>query len=202
MRIIGLTGGIAAGKSAVSDRLARMGAVVIDTDLLAREVVEPGTPGLGEIVAAFGPSVLNPDGTLARAVLAERVFSDPRARETLNAITHPRIRALMAARVDQLRSSTAPPPAVVLVVPLLFENGLDASVDESWVVDVPEATQGARLAARNGLSEAEVKARLASQWGRAARLAKAQRVISNEGTLGDLDEAVARAWREAGLDPP
>ena len=199
MRVIGLTGGIASGKTAVSDRLAARGAAVIDTDLLAREIVEPGEPALAEIAAAFGPRVLLPDGRLDRKAVGAVVFADDAARARLNAITHPRIRERMGARLAALRALPAPPLAAVLVVPLLFENGLDRLVDESWVVDVPEAVQRARLVTRDGLTPQEAEARIGAQMPRAEKLARATRVIRNEAGLAELDAEVGRAWREAGL---
>ena len=199
MKVVGLTGGIACGKTAVSDRLAARGAAIIDTDLLAREVVAPGEPALAEIVAAFGPEVLRPDGTLDRAALGAIVFADPAARERLNGITHPRVRARMRDRLAALARQTPPPPVVVLVVPLLYENGLEAWGQESWVVDVPEAVQRSRLMARDGLDAAAADARIAAQMPRAERLARATRVIENQGDMAALDEAIARVWAAARL---
>ncbi|MEB3222020.1 MAG: dephospho-CoA kinase [Candidatus Sericytochromatia bacterium] len=199
MRLIGLTGGIACGKTAVADVLAGLGAAIIDTDALAREVVAPGSEGLAAVVAAFGPGVLREDGALDREKLGALVFTNPEARETLNGITHPRIRGLLTARVAELRASARPPRAAVLVVPLLFENGLDRLVDEAWVVDVPEGTQRERLAGRNAYGPAEVEARISSQMPRAERLARASRVIDNAGPLAELGARVAEAWQSAGL---
>ncbi|MEB3330274.1 MAG: dephospho-CoA kinase [Candidatus Sericytochromatia bacterium] len=199
MRIIGLTGGIACGKSAATEMLAELGAAIIDTDVLAREVVAPGSEGLAAVVAAFGPSVLQADGALDRVRLGAQVFSDAEAREVLNGITHPRIRALIAAKLGALRASQPPPAAVVLVVPLLFERGLDRLVEEAWVVDVPEAIQRERLARRSGLGPADVEARIASQLPREARLARATRVLDNSGSLAQLRAEVARVWAEAAL---
>jgi dephospho-CoA kinase len=199
VRLIGLTGGIACGKSAVSDILAELGAAIIDTDVLAREVVTPGSEGLAALVAAFGPDILRSDGTLDRERLGGRVFADPQARETLNRITHPRIRALLASRLEALRAEASPPVAAVLVVPLLFENGLDRLVEEAWVVDAPEDLQRERLARRSGLGPTEVEARIASQMARHDRLARATRVLENGGTLAQLRAEVERAWAEAGL---
>jgi dephospho-CoA kinase len=199
MRVIGLTGGIASGKTAVSDRLAARGAAIVDTDLLAREVVMRGTPGLAAVVEAFGPGILTPDGTLDRKALGELVFTDGTARARLNAITHPRIREAMVARLGALREASPPPPAAVLVVPLLFENGLDAMVEESWVVDVPEDVQRARLIAREGFTPAEADARIGSQMARGDKLRRATRVISNAGDLAALEAEITRVWREAGF---
>lgn len=204
MLVVGLTGGIASGKTAVSDRLAAMGAAIVDTDLLAREIVEPGEPALAELAQAFGPGVLTPAGTLDRKALGALVFADDDARARLNAITHPRIRERMARRLASLAAAPDAPPAAILVVPLLFENGLDALVQESWVVDLDDAVRRARLMARDGLTAAEADARIAAQMPRAEKLARATRVIRNEGGLEDLDAEVARVWTEAGLplSPP
>jgi dephospho-CoA kinase len=199
VRLIGLTGGIACGKTAVADILAGLGAAIIDTDVLAREVVTPGSEGLAALVAAFGPDILRSDGTLDRELLGGRVFADPQARETLNRITHPRIRALLASRLEALRAETSPPVAAVLVVPLLFENGLDRLVEEAWVVDAPEDLQRERLARRTGLGPTQVEDRIASQMARHDRLARATRVLENGGTLVQLRAEVERVWAEAGL---
>ncbi len=199
MLVIGLTGGIASGKTAVSDRLAARGAAVIDTDLLAREIVAPGEPALAEIAAAFGPAALRPDGGLDRKALGAIVFADPAARERLNAITHPRIRERMAATLAALRRHDPAPPAAVLVVPLLFENGLDRLADESWVVDVDDAVQRARLIARDGLTPPEAEARIEAQMPRAEKLARATRIVRNDAGLAELDAEIDRVWRAAGL---
>lgn len=199
MLVVGLTGGIASGKTAVSDRLAARGAAVIDTDLLAREIVEPGEPALAELEAAFGAGVLRADGTLDRKALGAVVFADPAARARLNAITHPRIRERMVARLQALRAADPAPPVALLVVPLLFENGLDRLVEESWVVDVDDAVQRARLVTRDGLTPQEADARIAAQMPRTEKLARATRAIRNDAGLAELDAEIARVWREAGL---
>lgn len=196
MRVIGLTGGIASGKTAVSDILAQRGAVILDTDLIAREVVEPGQAAWKDIQTEFGAEMFLPDGRLDRERLGARVFADPVARERLNTITHPRIRETLMQRLDGLRASAAPPPAAVLVVPLLFEKGLDAWVEESWVVDIPETLQRERLAARDGLAPDAVKARLDSQMSRADRLARATHVISNAGDRAALAAQVQALWQQ------
>jgi dephospho-CoA kinase len=196
LRVIGLTGGIASGKTAVSDILAQRGAVILDTDLIAREVVEPGQAAWKDIQTEFGAEMFLPDGRLDRERLGARVFADPVARERLNTITHPRIRETLMQRLDGLRASAAPPPAAVLVVPLLFEKGLDAWVEESWVVDIPETLQRERLAARDGLAPDAVKARLDSQMSRADRLARATHVISNAGDRAALAAQVQALWQQ------
>lgn len=199
MRLIGLTGGIASGKTAVSRLLAAKGAAIIDTDLLAREVVEPGQPAYQDIVRDFGEDVLASDGTLDRARLGAVVFADAEARRRLNGYTHPRIRQLMLDRVAALQASPAPPPAAVLVIPLLFENGLDALVEESWLVKVDPVVQKDRLMRRDGFSAVEAEQRIASQMPLADKLQRATRVIDNSGDLAALDTEVDRVWREAGL---
>ena len=189
---VGLTGGIGSGKSEVSRRLAGHGAVVIDADLLAREVVAPGTDGLAEVVAEFGPSILSADGGLDRAALAERVFSDPDARHRLERIIHPRVRA-RAAEVER----SAPPGAVVVHdIPLLVETGRAGDFDMVVVVEVDEAEQERRLVAVRGVSAADARARISAQATRAERAAVADVVLDNTGTLDDLDAAVADLWNQ------
>lgn len=190
--LIGLTGGIASGKSTVADRLAARGAVVIDADRLAREVVEPGTPGLAAVVQRFGTGVLARDGSLDRPALGRAVFADPRLRRDLEAIIHPAVRARAAAL-----TAAAPDGAVVVqVIPLLVETGQQDAFDLVVVVDVPPQVQVARVRDRDGLGAAEARARLAAQASREARLAAADVVISNDGSLADLEEQVERLWRE------
>ncbi len=186
---VGLTGGIGSGKSEVARLLSAHGAVVVDADAIAREVVEPGTPGLAAVVAEFGPDVLRPDGTLDRARMAELVFAKEGARRRLEAIVHPLVRehsqALLAA---------APPHAVVVYdVPLLVEGGMGADFDVVVVVDVPEEVQVARLAGR-GMSAEDARARIAAQVPRPERLAAADVVIDNSGSLADLETAVRDVW--------
>jgi dephospho-CoA kinase len=188
----GLTGGIASGKSEVSHRLAGLGAVVIDADAVAREVVEPGTPGLAEIVQVFGAAVLGPDGALDRPRLGEIVFSDAGLREKLNAIVHPLVSERM---LDEERS--APPGSVVVHdVPLLTENGLATLYDLVIVVDVPVATQLGRLTRLRGMPADQAQARIGAQATREERLAIADLVIDNSGSLADLDRQVDDLWEE------
>lgn len=187
---VGLTGGIASGKTQAADAFERAGAVVIDTDRLARDVVAPGSPGLAGIAAAFGGGVLTPAGQLDRAAMRRRVFSDPEARKALEAITHPLIRAALVAESDQRGG-----PYQVLVVPLLVEGGLDASCDRVLVIDAAEAIQMERLMRRDGSDEATARGILAAQTGRADRLARANDVIVNEGSLEDLEACVMRLDR-------
>ena len=184
---IGLTGGIGSGKSAASARFAALGAEVIDTDRLSRELVEPGQPALREIIAAFGEGMLDTQGRLDRGLLRERVFGDAAARKRLEEILHPRIRDAMLARAED---STA--PYVVFVIPLLFEAGQRALVDRVLVIDVPEPLQRARVAARDGFDDAQIAQILAAQVDRTTRLSGADDVICNDGSIAELHAAVDR----------
>jgi dephospho-CoA kinase len=192
MVLVGLTGGIGAGKSAVSARLAELGAIVIDADRLARDVVAPGTDGLAEVVAAFGDGVLDASGALDRAALGRRVFADPEARQRLEAIVHPRVRARTAAL-----AAAAPPGSVVVNdVPLLVEAGLAGGYDLVLVVLAPERVRLERLVRDRGMAEAEARARIAAQCSDDERRAVADVVIDNDGSLEELRAAVDRVWRE------
>lgn len=190
MARIALTGGIAAGKSFVADELAALGATIIDSDVLARQVVEPGTPGLAAVSRQFGQGVLTSDGRLDREALAAIVFSDAAARAQLNAIVHPLVRL----RAEELEAAAAPGAVVVQVIPLLVETGLDHGFGEVIVVDVPVAEQLARLRARNGFSEAEALARIEAQATRERRLSAATRVIDNSGTQEQTRAQVRQLW--------
>ncbi len=189
MRRIGLTGGIGSGKSTVSAMLSELGARVIDADAIAREVVAPGTEGLAELVATFGPQILAPDHSLDRTALADIVFADPDARDSLNAITHPRI----AARTAELIADFPHDAVMVHDIPLLVEVGLQDAYDVVLVVDAPDELRVQRLVDR-GLSEEDARARIASQAPRAQRLAAADVVIDNSGTLEELRTQVLQAW--------
>ncbi|WP_030197873.1 dephospho-CoA kinase [Streptomyces sp. NRRL S-87] len=189
---VGLTGGIGAGKSEVSRLLAGYGAVVVDADRIAREVVEPGTPGLAAVVAAFGESVLAPDGTLDRPKLGAIVFADQEKLRTLNGIVHP----LVGARSAELEAAAGPDAIVVHDVPLLTENGLAPLYDLVVVVDAAPETQLARLIAHRGMAEDEAKARMAAQATREQRLAVADVVIDNDGPLAALEPRVREVWAE------
>lgn len=191
MLTIGLTGGIGSGKSAASDHFADLGAEVIDTDLLSRELVKPGQPALQEIVATFGEQMLAVDGNLDRDALRTRVFSDTGARRQLEAILHPRIRSAM---LERAASSDA--PYIVFVIPLLLETGQQSLVDRVLVIDVPADLQRTRVAARSGLDNAEIDAILAAQVDRNSRLQAADDLISNDGTIAELHAAVARLHRQ------
>ena len=188
---VGLTGGVASGKSTVSAILAELGAVVIDADLLAREVVAPGTDGLAAVVEEFGPEVLGPDGGLDRPRLGALVFADPERRRALEAIIHPRVRA-RAAEIE----ATAPLGSVVVHdIPLLAETGQAASFDAVVVVDVPPEVQVDRMVRIRGLSEEDARARIAAQAAREERLAIATYVVDNTGSLEDLRARVEEIHR-------
>jgi dephospho-CoA kinase len=190
--LVGLTGGIGSGKSLVAELLAAHGATIIDADVLAREAVAPGTPGLAAVRERFGTGVLRPDGSLDRAALGRIVFGDPLARRDLEAIIHPAVRARAAAL-----AAAAPEGAVVVqVIPLLVETGQQGHFDQVVVVDVEPEVQLSRIVRRDGLSEAEARARLRAQASREARLAAAHVVLRNNGTRDDLAAAVDRLWAE------
>ena len=192
---VGLTGGIGSGKSAVSERLAALGAVVLDGDKAARAIVEPGTPGLARIAETFGAGVLTADGSLDRAKLAAIVFSDEAARRKLNAITHPLIGEHIRAAEDAAVKAGGPDTIVVHDIPLLAEGQRSAEFDAVIVVDVPPEVQVSRLAGR-GMPEDQARARMAAQASREQRLAIADIVIDNSGTLDDLDRRVGEVWGE------
>jgi len=183
---VALTGGIASGKSTVAGHFAALGVPVIDTDVIARQVVEPGQPALAEVVAAFGPGVLGPDGRLDRRRLREVIFSDVAARRRLEAILHPAIRAEM-----ERQSRAAGGPYQVLVIPLLTEGGRRDHVDRVLVVDSPESLQIERLVRRDSVSREQAVASLGAQATREARLAIADDVIENTGRAEDLRGRVA-----------
>jgi dephospho-CoA kinase len=192
---VGLTGGIGSGKSAVAQRLAALGAVVLDGDTAARDVVEPGTPGLAAIAEAFGAEMLKADGTLDRARLAGVVFSDEAARQRLNAITHPLIHARIKAAEEAAVAAGGPGTIVVHDIPLLAEGQRASEFAAVIVVDVPPELQVERLAGR-GMAEEQARARMAAQATREQRLAIADIVIDNSGPLDDLDRRVAEVWAE------
>jgi dephospho-CoA kinase len=189
---VGLTGGIGTGKSEVSRRLAGYGAVVIDADAIAREVVEPGTEGLAGVVEAFGPGVLGPDGRLDRPKLGERVFADPERRDRLNAIVHP----LVGARMAELDREAGSASIVVHDVPLIAEGGRAGAYDLVVVVDAPPRIQVERLVRNRGMTRDQAKARMAAQASREQRLAIADIVIDNSSSLAELDRQVGDLWAE------
>jgi dephospho-CoA kinase len=191
---IAVTGGIGSGKSSVSACLAALGAVVIDADLIAREVVEPGTPGLAAVVAEFGTTVLRPDGALDRAALAGVVFTDPERRAALEAIVHP----LVGARSAELLAAAPPDAMVVYDVPLLAESaggalGRTGEFDAVVVVEAPLETRVRRLVAR-GLTADDARARIAAQASDEQRRSIADHVLVNDGDLDDLTSAVDALW--------
>jgi dephospho-CoA kinase len=189
---VGLTGGIGSGKSEVSRRLVALGAVLVDADAIAREVVEPGTPGLAAVVAEFGQDVLRPDGTLDRPKLGSIVFADEARLKRLNAIVHP----LVGQRTKELIEAAPPDAIVVHDVPLLTENDLAAAYDLVVVVDAPVEEQIRRLTTVRGMTEEAARSRIAAQAGRERRRAIADRVIDNSGTLESLTAQVDALWDE------
>lgn len=195
---IGLTGGIATGKSTIAHMLADRGAIIIDLDKIAREVVEPGQPALMEIAAHFGQAILNEDGSLHRKALGAIIFADAQHRKALEAIIHPAIRAVMKARMDQAAAET-PDKLVVVDVPLLYESTLTHYFDQVMVVYVPREMQLQRLMARDGLSEEEAEKRLSAQMPIEQKKALADIVIDNSGTIAMAEDQVDRWWREKGL---
>jgi dephospho-CoA kinase len=203
---VGLTGGIGSGKSEVARRLVAHGAVLIDADLAAREVVVPGSGGLKRIVAAFGDDVLGPDGSLDRARLGEIVFKDPQLRAQLNAIVHPLVRQwMLAAERTAVQAADSPGPIIVHDVPLLAESRGKGGFDLVIVVDVPPELQVKRLVSQRGMTPDQAGARMNAQASREQRLEVADIVIDNSGSLADLDRRVAALWadlqRRAGLSP-
>jgi dephospho-CoA kinase len=194
---VGLTGGIGSGKSAVARRLAARGAVLIDADVAAREVVVPGSRGLSQIVAAFGDDVLSPDGSLDRARLGEIVFGDPGLRAKLNAIVHPLVREWMgAAERTAVQAADRRGPIVVHDVPLLAEGRGKGGFDLVIVVDVPPELQVERLVSQRGMTPDQARARMNAQASREQRLEVADIVIDNSGSLDALDHRVAEVWAE------
>jgi dephospho-CoA kinase len=186
---VGLTGGIASGKSLVAAELAARGAVIIDADVLARDVVEPGTPGLAAIVERFGTDVLA-DGRLDRTRLAEIVFADPVARRDLEQIVHPAVRA-RAAALERAAGSAA---IVVHVIPLLVETGQQEQFDLVVTIEVDHETQLQRLMARNGFSRAEAESRIAAQASSQDRRIAADVVLDNTGNVAELQDQIDALW--------
>ena len=192
MYTVGLTGGIGSGKSAVSALLASRGAVVLDADAIAREVVDKGTPGLAAVVGAFGAEVLRPDGSLDRPALGRRVFGRPDELARLNGLVHP----LIAARTAELRATAQAAGVQLLVhdVALLVENGLTDAYDAIVVVAAQPETQLDRLVRQRGMPESEARARIAAQAPLEDKLAVATHVISNDGSIEELAPQVERVW--------
>lgn len=190
MLVVGLTGGIASGKSTAADLFAKLGVPILDADVIAREVVEPDSPGLAAVAAAFGRQVLTADGRLDRAALRERVFADPAERQRLEALLHPLIRARLQQRLAALSA-----PYAVLVAPLLLEAGMADLVDRILVVDLPEEAQIQRVMRRDSSSRAQAENILASQYSRRRRLERADDVISNTGEPAELEPQVLKLHR-------
>lgn len=193
MKIAGLTGGIAAGKSTVAAMLRGLGARLIDADLLAREVVRPGTPALAEIAARFGAEMIAPDGTLDRKRLGALVFQDDTAREALNHITHPRI----AARIQEelARAEAEGAPAAFVEAALLFEAQWDQGLPEVWLVAIPEEEQLRRLMQRDGFTEPEARARIQAQLPLEEKRRRARVIIENHGPREETARHVEGAYR-------
>lgn len=190
--ILGITGGIASGKSAVADFFVECGAILVSADLLAREVVNPGSPTLAQLVEAFGEEILTAGGCLNRQALASRIFADPDARRRLEEITHPAIAHLAECRLAALKS--APHDLIVYEAPLLFEAGAEHRVDQVLVVIADTACQLARLRQRDNLDEEEALRRIAAQWPQADKVQKADFVIDNSGPLAQTRDAVAALY--------
>ena len=189
---VGLTGGVASGKSTVSAMLADLGAVVIDADLLAREVVARGSPGLAAVAAEFGEDILTPDGDLDRAAMGRLVFADESARRRLEAIVHP----LVFERTTELEEQASEDAVVVHDIPLLAESSRDRSFDAVIVVDAPAEVQLARMTGDRGWTEEDARARIAAQASREARRAIATHVVENTGTREDLRARVAEVYAD------
>ncbi|MDN5348264.1 MAG: dephospho-CoA kinase [Clostridia bacterium] len=193
MLVIGLTGGIASGKSTVAAMLRELGALVIDADQVAREIVAPGQPAWQEIRERFGPGIIKPDGEIDRRALGERVFSDPEALAELNRITHPRIRQRIAAKVEELKQKGTT-KILVIEAPLLIETGMQVGVDEIWLTVAPEEVRLQRIKERDNLSEEAARRRLAAQMPQEEKLRYATRVIDTGGSLAATREQVLAAW--------
>lgn len=189
---IGLTGNIASGKSTVAHMLQEHGATVVDSDLLAREAVEPGTPALAAIRARFGDAVISADGTLNRNALGRIVFGDAEARSALNAIVHPEVGRLRLRAVERARAAGA--AVVVSDIPLLFETGLADEFDAVVLVDAPERERFRRLVTLRDLPEADARAMMSAQWPSAEKRARSAYVIDNDGSLAQLAQRVDAVW--------
>ena len=187
---LGLTGGIATGKTTISNYLKSINIPVLDADEYARKVVEPGTPGLAEITNTFGEQILQPDGSLNRKLLGQIVFNDSSARQTLNDITHPRIQQMMADELHRLAEQQT--PLVILDIPLLLENNNVAGADAVMVVSIPESLQLTRLMQRNNLTEKEAHARISAQMPLVEKEKLADFVIDNSGTISSTQKQVEK----------
>ncbi|MGQ0766084.1 MAG: dephospho-CoA kinase [Gemmatimonadota bacterium] len=194
--LVGLTGNIASGKSIVTRGLAARGAAVIDADVLARRVVEPGTPGLDAISARWGPRTLRPDGSLDRAFLRRIIFSDPAQRAELDAMLHPRIEELRSIEVARLRRSGT--RIVICDIPLLFEKSLESQFDVVVLVDANEETRLQRLVSDRRLTEREAREMIDAQWSPDLKRYAADIVVDNDGSLEDLEQAIEQLWADLG----
>lgn len=191
-RILGLTGNIGSGKSTAAALLAQRGAVVVDADRIARDVVAPGSDGLAAVVARFGPDLLDTDGSLNRAALGRIVFADAAKRRDLEAITHPRIRTAMA---EAMAAAIAEhPPLVVVEVPLLFETNMETMFPATLLITAPEDLRKQRIMARNGLTPEEADARIAAQMPEAEKRRRATYCVANDGSLDELRERLNALW--------
>ena len=199
MKIIGLTGGIACGKSTVSTELRARGAAIIDADALAHELSQPHQPLYNAYVQRFGREIVTENGTLDRAAIARRVFADPAVRAEVDAIAHPLIRMAAEERLRAARDENK--RAAVLDVPLLFEAGWDALADETWVVSLPREEQLKRLLARDkAMDEGEARARIAAQMPLAEKCARADVIVDNSGTKEEIREYIGKLWKERILE--
>ena len=199
MKIIGLTGGIACGKSTVSTALRALGAEIIDADALAHELSQPHQPLYNAYVQHFGREIVTENGTLDRAAIARRVFADPAVRAEVDAIAHPLIRMAAEERLRAARDENK--RAAVLDVPLLFEAGWDALADETWVVALPREEQLKRLLARDkAMDEGEARARIAAQMPLAEKCARADVIVDNSGTKEEIREYIGKLWKERILE--
>ena len=198
MLLVGLTGGIGSGKSTVARLLEKRGAVVFDADLLAREAVEPGTPGHASVIERFGADVLAPGGELDREALASVVFADPSARRDLEEIVHPEVRRLFAEGSEAYRDTDR---VVVFSAPLLVETGMHTAFEILVVVSATVATQIERLMRQRGMSESSIRARIEAQAPLEDKAAVADFLVDNEGTLDELESQVDRLWSDLSARP-
>lgn len=200
MLVVGLTGNIGSGKSSVARFLKEMGARVIDTDQVARDVVAPGTPALNQIVKHFGTGVLNADGTLDRPKMAQIVFNDPEALKRLNSIVHPAIRAEILKDIADYKTKRDA-PLLVIEAPLLIETGMNKIVDQVWLVIVDAKTQIQRVMKRDNATAEQVTRRLVAQMPQEDKLPYAHRVIDNSGTPGETLQQLQQIWSDT-IDRP
>ncbi|BAU58439.1 dephospho-CoA kinase [Halorhodospira halochloris] len=188
---IGLTGGIASGKTTIANLFASRCAPIIDTDIIARQVVEPGTEGLQRIQEQFGEAAIKANGELDRAYLANLIFSDEQSRKRLEQILHPLIMEQVALRLEQITA-----PYAILVIPLLIETGMEKDMDRVLVIDISEQEQLKRITSRDAITTTQAQKRIKSQASRSQRQAKADQIIHNEGSMSDLELAVMRLHYE------